>query len=96
MDKENNYHLFEWDEEKEKINIRKHGISFTTAAKVFDDANRIEYFDAAHSDEEERYIVLGLVRKVLFVVCTDRNDATRIISARKATPNERRAYYGHY
>lgn len=86
----------EWDDDKEKINIQKHGLSFTTAAKVFDDVNRLEYYDRKHSIDEERYIVLGLVHKVLFVVYTDRQDATRIISARKATPAERRIYYGNY
>lgn len=84
----------EWDDEKEKINIKKHGLDFTTAAHVFDDIDRLEYYDVAHSEEEERYIVLGLVNKVLFVVCTDRGDATRIISARKATAKERGLYYG--
>lgn len=86
----------EWDDEKEKINIKKHGLDFTTAAHVFDDIDRLEYYDEAHSTEEERYIVIGLVYKVLFVVCTDREDATRIISARKATARERSVYYGNY
>ena len=85
----------EWDEEKELLNIKKHGIDFTTAAHVFDDINRIELFDDIHSIEENRYIVLGLVRHVLFVVYTDRENAIRIISARKATERERRAYYGN-
>lgn len=86
----------EWDEQKNEINKRKHGISFETAARVFDDENRIEIYDEEHSTEEERYIVLGLVRKVLFVVYTNRINATRIISARKATKAETEAYYGDY
>ncbi len=86
----------EWDDEKEKINIKKHGIDFTTAAHVFDDLDRLEYFDQLHSDSEDRYIVIGLVHKVLFVVYTDRSDATRIISARVATARERGVYYGNY
>lgn len=86
----------EWDDEKEKINIKKHGLDFTTAAHVFDDVDRLEYYDEAHSIEEDRYIVIGLVNKVLFVVYTDREDATRIISARKATAKERSVYYGNY
>lgn len=85
----------EWDEHKNEINKRKHGISFETAARVFEDLNRIELYDERHSSEEERYIVLGLVRKVLFVVYTDRGDATRIISARKATAAETEVYYGN-
>ena len=86
----------EWDDRKNKINREKHGISFETAAHVFEDINRIEFYDEAHSTEEDRYIVLGLVRKVLFVVYTDRGDATRIISARKATNAETEVYYGNY
>ena len=86
----------EWDDNKNKINKEKHGISFETAAKVFDDINRIEFYDEEHSVDEDRYIVLGLVRKVLFVVYTDRKDATRIISARKATAAERSVYYDDY
>lgn len=45
---------FEWDEEKNKINIQKHGIAFETAAKVFADTNRIEIYDEAHSIDEDR------------------------------------------
>lgn len=86
----------EWDDRKNEINKRKHGISFETAAHVFEDINRIEYFDEAHSADEDRFIVLGLVSKVLFVVYTDRGDATRIISARKATEAETEVYYDNY
>lgn len=86
----------EWDDRKNEINKRKHGISFETAAHVFEDINRIEYFDEAHSADEDRFIVLGLVRMVLFVVYTDRGDATRIISARKATEAETEVYYDNY
>ena len=85
----------EWDENKEKINIRKHGISFGTAALVFADEERIEYYDKLHSSAgEDRYVVLGMVDDVLFVVYTDRMDAVRLISARVATAYERRVYYG--
>ena len=45
----------EWDDEKNEINVRKHGISFETAAYVFADENRIELYDELHSDEEDRY-----------------------------------------
>lgn len=86
----------EWDDRKNEINIRKHGISFATAALVFADEERIEYLDAVHSAEEDRYIVLGMVHQVLFVVYTDRGDASRLISARLATPRERRIYFGDY
>ena len=94
--KENGLSLFrvEWDRNKSRNNRAKHGISFETAALVFADDNRIEYYDAVHSLDEERYIVIGLVHKVLFVVFTIRGETYRIISARIATAQERKIYYG--
>ena len=89
---ENGY-LFEWDEEKNRINKRKHGISFESAVHVFDDENRIEYYDAAHSDEEDRYQTIGMANGILFVIYTERGLRIRVISARPATPRERRLYY---
>ena len=85
----------EWDDEKNEINVRKHGISFETAAYVFADENRIELYDELHSDEEDRYQVIGRVGKVLFVIYTERGEAVRLISARYATGKERRVYYGN-
>lgn len=82
---------FEWDEEKARINLKKHGILFETAAKVF---NRIEIFDEAHSIDEDRYITIGLAENVLFVVYIERGERIRLISARLATNRERRIYYG--
>ena len=90
--------LFEWDAEKNKLNIVKHGISFSEAIGIFLDANRQEFFDELHSSEEEqRYITIGrLPRKLLIVlvVSTDRNEVTRIISARYASKKEEQLYYG--
>ena len=89
---------FEWDDNKEQINIAKHGIDFTTAARVFEDENRLELYDEAHSDTEDRYITIGEINGVaiiVFVVYTERGDAIRLISARKATKQERRAYYDY-
>lgn len=86
---------FEWDEEKERLNIKKHGISFTMAAKVFLDAGRIEIYDEAHSIDEDRYITIGWVGDVLFVVYTERTSRIRLISARLATARERRIYEGY-
>ena len=80
---------FEWDEEKNQINKRKHKISFETAAYVFED----EMYDFEHSIEEDRYIAIGCVGDVLFVVFTERKDNIRLISARLATESERRLYY---
>lgn len=87
--------LFQWDEAKDKLNQQKHGISFTTAANVFGDVNALEFYDQLHSSDEDRYIILGVVNKVLFVVYTERNDSIRIISARVATAKERVLYYGN-
>ena len=84
----------EWDARKDSINARKHGIHFKDAAFVFLDENKIEIYDIKHSDEEDRYIIIGMVNEILFVVYTERIGSIRIISARKATPSERELYYG--
>ena len=84
---------FEWDEEKNIINKKKHNISFETAAHVFDDPECIEMYDFEHSTNEDRYIALGVVGGVLFVVYTERKEAIRLISARLATNADRRLYY---
>ena len=86
--------LVEWDDNKNLINIRKHGISFETAALVFADEERIEYYDKLHSHDEDRFVVLGCVQGILYVVYTMRQDASLIISARMATATERKIYYG--
>lgn len=85
---------FEWDDHKNATNKQKHGISFETAAYVFSDKNCIILYDFEHSITEDRYIAIGEVGEVLFVVYTERKDAIRIISARLATKSERRTYYG--
>lgn len=84
---------FEWDEDKNKINLEKHGIDFETAILVFNDMQRIEIFDLEHSVEEDRYNTIGMVYDVLFVVYTERKDNIRLISARLATKTERSIYY---
>lgn len=83
---------FEWDEDKAALKLKKHGIDFRDAVRVFYDVDRIEWYDIAHSVDEDRYNTIGKVRDVIFVVYTERRERTRIISARKATPNERRMY----
>jgi uncharacterized DUF497 family protein len=86
---------FEWDPEKERDNIIKHGISFEIAEAVFDDPLCIERHDDDSSDEEDRWQMMGVAGNVLFVVFTERGDSTRIISARVAEPFERRIYHGN-
>lgn len=75
---------------------KKHHIDFRAAGLVFNDENRLEFYDETHSIEEERYITIGLVDEVLFVVFTERDagNTIRLISARVATARERRLYYG--
>ena len=90
---------FEWDENKNTINKKKHGISFEMAVRVFLDEKRLEKLDLVHSTlEEERINIIGRVSDmlVLFVVATDRNGNTRIISARKAEKEEEEEYYENY
>ena len=84
---------FEWDEEKERINRQKHGISFETASYVFRDEHYIEMYDFEHSIEEDRYIAIGMVGDLLFVVFTERGENIRLISARLATESERKIQF---
>jgi uncharacterized DUF497 family protein len=85
---------FEWDDEKAKKNLRKHGVSFEEAATVFGDPLALTIADPLHSELEERYVTLGESqrRRLLVVVATDRGDKIRIISARVATRRERKDY----
>ena len=87
---------FELDDEKAKINIKKHEIYFEDAALVFFDNNAIYYEDDEHSNNENRMKVVGMVKKVLAVIYTERGEINRIISARRATKNERNDYYGQF
>ena len=96
---------FVWDDDKNRSNIRKHGIIFETAAFVFRDNLRLEQTDHLHSTmEETRYITIGMVHDILTVVYCERgNDPDlliRLISARHATKTEKALYnntmYGRY
>lgn len=86
---------FEWDEEKDRLNFRKHGIHFKTAVKVFLDPYKLIREDEEHPGEE-RYNILGRVGKVLFLVCAFKDENTvRMISARlAAVPEIERYEYG--
>jgi uncharacterized protein len=85
---------FEWDEIKAAANLEKHDISFDEAQTVFGDPNSLTTFDAQHSDNEERFIDIGMSisGRILVVVYTETEERIRIISCRKATPKERRQY----
>ena len=93
---------FEWDEEKNRKNRSKHGVSFETATLVFDDPYALTKRDAVH-EEEERFITLGAIGPgaILLVVHTSfentgSEEVIRIISARAATSRERKSYEETY
>jgi len=88
---------FEWDENKAAKNIKKHGVSFENARKVFYDPMRYEIFDYAHSFFENRWLTIGLAETTLLeVVFTERADCFRIISAQKADKEEEEEYFNGY
>jgi uncharacterized protein len=88
---------FEWDEVKNRANRRKHGVGFEEAQTVFLDENAIRFFDPDHSQDEDRFLMLGMSWKLKVLVvchCFRVEDAViRIISARKADKNEARTYW---
>ena len=84
---------FEWDDEKNKINLEKHGIDFETAMLVFNDLQRIQIYDMEHGTEEDRYNTIGMGNDVIFVVYTEQKENIRLISARIATKNRKEHYY---
>lgn len=90
--------IFEWDNEKNQINQTKHNVSFEEAKSVFYDDNAIQFWDEEHSDLEDRFLMLGRssqMRILLVVHCYQEKELIiRIISARKATKNERKNYRG--
>lgn len=87
---------FEWDEKKNNINIKKHGISFEEAMIVFYDDDAIVFDDPDHSIEENRFLIIGMTNKGKICIVShcyrDNEDKIRIISARKAEKGEIRVY----
>ena len=90
--------MFVWDDEKQRTNILKHGITFGEATTVFEDENAIYLDDIVHSQDEERFLILGYSERAQMLIvchCYRNGDALiRIISARKATNAESRLYGG--
>jgi hypothetical protein len=88
---------FEWDEEKSRENKRKHRVSFEEAQTVFLDENAIRFFDPDHSQDEDRFIMLGMsftLRVLVVCHCYREDDSViRIISARKADKREQSDYW---
>ena len=85
---------FEWDPAKAAANLKRHRVSFHEAATVLDDPLSTTFPDEAHSETEARFVTLGVSRQgtILVVAHTERNDAIRVISARRATRRERDFY----
>lgn len=88
---------FTWDPKKSQVNIKKHGVSFEEARTVFYDENAIEFYDDTHSENEDRFLMLGIssgLRLLLVCYCyLEKAETIRIISARKATKNESKYYW---
>ena len=88
--------LFDWDENKNDINRRKHGIGFEEASTVFFDGQAILFDDPEHSEYEERFLLLGMSESAnVCIVChcyRESDTVIRIISARKATRKEEERY----
>jgi len=87
---------FEWDKRKASINLKKHGVSFDEAKSVFYDENGLHMPDPEHSRDEDRFVLIGMSQRIRMVVvchCYRKNDSIiRLISARKATKQERSSY----
>ncbi len=85
---------FEWDASKARVNLSKHAISFDEAKTVFDDPLYVDFYDPDHSDDEERYIIIGQSQqgRLLFVSYAESRNRTRLISAREATRREKATY----
>ncbi len=90
---------FEWDAAKALKNLEKHGVTFEEASSVFYDEFAVQFYDNGHSElEEDRFLILGISnnsRMLMICHCEKRSgNVLRIISARKATKNERKFYHG--
>jgi uncharacterized DUF497 family protein len=87
---------FEWDREKAETNLKKHGVDFADAARVFDDEARLEWLDDRDDYGEERFSTVGEVHgRIIFVSYTVRDDRIRLISARRASKLEREEYHAN-
>ena len=88
---------FEWDEQKDALNKKKHNVSFDDAKTAFYDEHALQFYDPDHSEDEDRYILLGTSFKLQTLVvchCFRESETTiRIISARKADKEEQQAYW---
>jgi uncharacterized DUF497 family protein len=88
---------FEWDENKDRLNIKKHGFSFDEILEIFDDPAFLEGYNWEHSKGEDRYFGIGCLNGILYIIVfyTIR-ERTRIISARRADSDEQEEYNGYF
>lgn len=86
--------LFTWDEIKAERNFIKHEVSFEETKTIFSDPYFIDFFDPDHSEDEDRYVIIGMSvsQRILIASYTERQGRIRLISARKATRKERQLY----
>jgi len=88
---------FAWDDRKSEANKKKHGVSFDEAKTVFYDENAIRYSDPDHSDDEDRFLMVGMSQQIrILIVChcfREEDSVIRIITARKATKGEEDVYW---
>lgn len=86
--------VFEWDERKAKANFAKHGVDFEEARTIFNDPLLLTFEDVDHSNQEQRYLSLGISSdgRLLIAAHTEEGDIIRLINCRKATRRERRTY----
>ena len=85
---------FDWDKNKAERNLSKHEVSFEEAKTVFDDPLYVDFYDLDHSEDEDRYLLVGQSSqgRLLIVSYTERGDLIRLISAREVTKTERETY----
>ncbi|CCI24364.1 BrnT family toxin [Microcystis aeruginosa] len=85
---------FDWDKNKAKRNLSKHEVSFEEAKTVFDDPLYVDFYDPDHSEDEDRYLLVGQSNRgrLLIVSYTERGNLIRLISAREVTKTERETY----
>lgn len=87
---------FEWNLEKNEVNLKKHGVSFDEAETVFEDERAVTIYDDVHSNEEDRFKIIGISRKLRELTvchcCRNGDETIRIISAWRATKNESKLY----
>jgi uncharacterized DUF497 family protein len=89
---------FEWDEDKDRLNIKNHGFSFHEMLEIFDDPAFIADYDDGHSQEEDRYYGIGCLNNIVYIIVfyTERGERKRIISARQADRAEQEMYNDYF